>query len=100
MVDYRVISGDGHIDLVWLPEDLFVSEAPASLKERMPKVVETNEGRIWQAEGSFLGSVASGGLTSLNEPYKPGVSHRLDKMEELGFFSDAQQGKYHPSNPE
>ena len=100
MVDYRVISGDGHIDLVWLPEDLFVSEAPASLKERMPKVVETNEGRIWQVEGAYLGSVASGGLTSLNEPYKPGISHRLDKMEELGFFSDAQMGKYHPTTPQ
>jgi len=100
MVNYSVISGDGHIDLVWLPEDLFVSEAPASLKGRMPKVVETNAGRIWQAEGVLLGSVAGGGLTSINEPYKPGLSHRLDKMEELGFFSDAQQGKYHPSNPE
>ena len=100
MVDYRVISGDGHIDLVWLPEDLFVSEARASLKGQMPKVVETHEGRIWQAEGAFLGSVASVGLSSLNEPYKPGISHRLDKMEELGFFSDAQMGKYHPSNPQ
>ena len=27
-MDYKVISGDGHIDIVWLPEDLFVSEVP------------------------------------------------------------------------
>ena len=35
---YEVISADCHIDLPWLPEDLFTSRARAELKERMPYV--------------------------------------------------------------
>ena len=100
-MEYSVISGDGHIDLVWLPEDLFVSEAPARLKERMPKVVETKEGRVWVADGARLGWVAAAGLTTgSHEPYTPGLSHRLDRMEEMAFFSDAQQGRFRPTTPE
>ena len=97
---YDVISADGHIDIVWLREDLFVSEAPARLKDRMPKVVETKEGRVWVADGTRLGSVASAALSGAYDPYTPGLSRRLDRMEEFGFFSDAQQGRYHPTTPE
>ena len=99
-MEYKVISGDSHVDIVWLPEDLFVSGAPARLKDRMPKVIETREGRVWVADGTRLGSVAAAALTGSYEPYTPGLSHRLDKMEELGFFSDSQQGRYHPTTPE
>jgi len=97
-MEYKVISGDSHIDIVWLPEALFVSEAPARLKERMPKVIETKEGRVWVADGTRLGLVAASALTgSYDEPYVPGLSHILDSMEEKGFFSDAQEGRFHPT---
>ena len=33
---YDVISADGHVDLIWLPPDLFTKNAAAALKERMP----------------------------------------------------------------
>ena len=97
---YSLISGDGHIDIVWLPEDLFVSEARGRLKERMPRVVETEEGRVWMADGTRLGWVGAAALTGSYEPYTAGLSHRLDRMEERGFFSDAQQGRFHPATPE
>ena len=99
-MENKVISGDGHVDIVWLPEGLFVSEAPARLKERMPKVIETKEGRVWVANGTRLGSVAAAALTGSFEPYAPGLSHHLDRMEELGFFSDAQRGRLHPTTPD
>jgi len=35
-MEYKVISGDGHIDLRWLPHDLFVSHAPRRGKTRCP----------------------------------------------------------------
>ena len=35
-MQYRRISADCHLDLPWMPPDLFVSEAPRELKERMP----------------------------------------------------------------
>ena len=51
------------MDIVWLPEDLFVSNAPDSLKSQMPRVVETDQGRRWEAEGTSFGFVAAGALT-------------------------------------
>ena len=99
-MDEKVISADTHMDIVWLPEDLFVSNAPDSLKAQMPRVVETDEGRIWEAEGTSFGFVAAGALTGSYEPYQPGKSKRLDRMEEMGFFSDADAGRFHPSTPE
>ena len=39
-MEYKVISGDSHIDLAWLPADLFTSRAPTNLKDRVPRVVE------------------------------------------------------------
>lgn len=35
-MQYRRISADCHLDLPWMPPELFVSEAPRALKERMP----------------------------------------------------------------
>ena len=44
---YDVISADGHIDLIWLPPDLFTSQASGQMKERMPYVTEGNNGPKW-----------------------------------------------------
>jgi uncharacterized protein len=46
---YNRISADCHLDLIWLPPDLFVSEAPQALKDRMPYVADGPEGRRWVA---------------------------------------------------
>ena len=35
-MQYEIISADCHIDLPWLPENLFREQARAGLKERMP----------------------------------------------------------------
>ncbi len=99
-MDYKVISADTHTDIVWLPEDLFVSNAPDKLKDRMPRVIDTDEGKMWMADGESLGFVAAAALTGSYEPYEPGRSHRLDKMAEFGFFSDAEAGNFHPTTPE
>ena len=37
---YDVISADCHIDLIWLPPDLFTDNAPAAMKDRMPFVTD------------------------------------------------------------
>ena len=98
-MDYEVISADTHLDIVWLPENLFVSEAPARLKERMPRVVETEAGRVWVGDGVQLGCVGAAALTGEYENYVPGRSHRLDRMADMGFFSDAERGLYRPGEP-
>ena len=46
-MDYRIISADDHIDLQWLPKDLWQSRVPASWRERAPKVIDTADGPYW-----------------------------------------------------
>jgi hypothetical protein len=43
-IDCRFISADDHIDLRWLPKDLWTERLPAKLRERGPRVVETEKG--------------------------------------------------------
>ena len=94
-MEYKIISGDGHIDVKWLPHDLFVSNAPAKWKDQAPKVVEWGKGKRWYAEGKDLASLNGGGLANLDLP-KPGSTKRIDRMYESGFFD----GERHPSTPE
>src|SRR3989442_98938 len=46
-MEYRIISADDHIDLQWLPKDLWQKRVPASWRERAPKVVDTSDGPYW-----------------------------------------------------
>jgi len=39
-MDYRVISADCHLDLIWLPPDLFTANATAAMRDRMPFVTD------------------------------------------------------------
>ncbi len=44
-----ILSADGHIDFPLLPETLWSDHAVAALRDRMPRVVETSHGRVWQS---------------------------------------------------
>ena len=44
---YEVISADCHIDLIWLPPDLFTANATSAMKDRMPYVTDSDKGPIW-----------------------------------------------------
>src|SRR5437867_4601828 len=46
-MEYRIISADDHIDLQWLPKDLWQTRVPAQWRERAPKVVDTADGPYW-----------------------------------------------------
>ena len=46
-MQYRRISADCHLDLPWLPAELFVSEAQRELRDRMPYVVDGPDGPRW-----------------------------------------------------
>ena len=46
-MQYKRISADCHLDLPWMPPDLFTSQAPRELKDRMPYVVDTPDGQRW-----------------------------------------------------
>src|SRR2546428_5488764 len=46
-MEYRIISADDHIDLPWLPKDLWEKRVPAQWRQRGPKVVDTPDGQFW-----------------------------------------------------
>ncbi|MBV8776856.1 MAG: amidohydrolase, partial [Alphaproteobacteria bacterium] len=46
-MQYKVISADCHVDLIWLPPDLFTSQASAKFKERMPFLTDGPKGKQW-----------------------------------------------------
>jgi predicted TIM-barrel fold metal-dependent hydrolase len=94
-----VISADGHIDLPVLPETLFVDNCPAHLRERMPRVEETEQGRVWvAARGVRLGM--AGGMGSAGRRYEPGQIHRADRMAATGLYDDQERGVLRPTIPE
>ena len=67
-----------------MPAEIFVENAPLSLRERMPKVIERDDGeRHWvNAAGKSMGLY--GGMGSGGRRYVPGVIHRADRMAETG----------------
>ena len=97
-MEYNLVSADSHVDMSWLPGDLFVEAGPAHLKDKMPRVEETPDGRRWVTEGEVLG-VAGGLGTGFMAPLK-GRLRRMDLMMEAGFLDGMAEEKYHPTDPE
>src|SRR5246127_368542 len=96
---YDVISADGHVDLIWLPPDLFTKNASAQFKDRMPHVVEGPKGPEWvSAKGAKFGLV--NGMGSAGREYVPGVIHRSDRMASTGLYDDGKKGIRRLSDPE
>ncbi|MGB0555596.1 MAG: amidohydrolase family protein, partial [Alphaproteobacteria bacterium] len=97
-MDYRRVSADCHLDMPWMPPELFVSEASAEMKDRMPYVTDGPDGPQWVtnkgANFGLLNGVGPGGVKLV-----PGQNQRVDKMAETGMFSDGKQGIQRPSDP-
>jgi len=62
-MDYRIISADCHIDMTWMPGDLWVKNAPAKWSDQVPQVRESSDGpagtrktRSWRLRRLGFGS--------------------------------------------
>jgi len=55
-----MISADDHIDLGYLPADLFLERLPAALKDRGPHVEEKNGKEMWVCDGATWGDWRAG----------------------------------------
>jgi predicted TIM-barrel fold metal-dependent hydrolase len=96
---YTRISADCHIDMPWLPVDLFTSNCSAAMKERMPYVVEGPDGPHWATNAiPFLGLTCAVG--SVGSKYIPGQNHRLDAMAATGLYDDGKKGIRRPTDPD
>src|SRR5205085_2312939 len=96
---YEVISADCHIDLIWLPPDLFTSNASAEFRDRMPFVTEGPRGREWVSKnGASFG--LDTGMGSAGRPYIPGQIHRSDRMASTGLYEDGKNGIRRLTDPD
>jgi predicted TIM-barrel fold metal-dependent hydrolase len=97
-MQYRRISADCHLDMPWMPPELFVSEAPRELKERMPYVTDGPNGPFWTAKNG-----ATFGLKNMvgpsGAPFVPGQNYRVDKMAETGLYDDGKKDVRRVSDP-
>jgi len=99
MLRYEMISADCHVDLCWLPPDLFVANASAELRDRMPYVSEGPKGSVWVTKrGATLGLV--NGMGSGGREYVPGQIHRSDRMASTGLYEDGKRGIRRLTDPD
>ena len=86
-MERRVVSADDHIDLRWLPRDLWKERLPVALRNRAPEVVQTDNGQHWQCDGVFWGAWA---------PYGSGQSQwALDRAGDV-----LREGELRTTTPE
>jgi predicted TIM-barrel fold metal-dependent hydrolase len=98
-MNFRAISADCHIDLCWLPPDLFTGQATAAMKDRMPYVGNSPKGPAWMTrQGAALGLAC--GMGSGGREYEPGRIHRADRMAETGLYEDGKRGIRRLTDPE
>jgi predicted TIM-barrel fold metal-dependent hydrolase len=96
---YDVISADCHVDLIWLPPDLFTANAPAALKERMPYVSDGPRGKEWVTHnGASFGLM--NGMGSAGRQYVPGAIRRSDRMASTGLYDDGRKGIRRLTDPD
>src|SRR5437016_5992422 len=96
---YTRISADCHLDLCWLPSDLFSSSASLAMKDRMPYVTDGPKGPRWVTKkGANLGLV--NGMGSAGREYVPGRIHRSDRMAATGLYEDGKRGIRRLTDPE
>lgn len=101
-MDGRVISADDHIDLTYLPPSLWQDRLPRRHRERGPRVVDSQDGKVWVREGRRWGTWGSkrpGNMiivydkAGLAEEPEPGVwravapHYRLEDMDNDGVYA-------------
>jgi predicted TIM-barrel fold metal-dependent hydrolase len=91
-MDYQMISVDDHIDMQYLPKDLWTDRLPASLRERGPHVVESETSYTWVCDGRTWGAWAGG------KPKGPPVQRYFKTALERGGV--AEPGVLRPTIPE
>ena len=97
-MEYKRISADSHIDLCWMPPELFVSEASSAMKARMPYVKDGPDGPYWTCRnGRSLG--LKNGVGPAGQKYVPGQHARADLMAATNLYEDGRRDIRRVSDP-
>ena len=96
----KLISGDNHIDLTYLPPDLWSSAgAERSGSNSAPRVEERDDGLHWFVDDQDRGMWNGIGPGFL--PYQKGMFGHIDEMKDFGFEWSSKPGaKPRPTTPE
>ena len=89
--DRRLISADDHMDIYVLPQDLWQTRLPRGLRDRGPRVVETDDGPWWELEGrrfSPYGRKGRGYVSADDFGLRPSQPEtRLEDMDRDGVYT-------------
>src|ERR1700744_1808822 len=97
-MQYKRISADCHLDMPWMPPDLFTSMASSDMKDRMPVVTDTDEDAKWMVKsGATFG--LKNGVGPSGAKYQPGRHHRVDEMAKTGLYEDGAKDIRRCSDP-
>ncbi|MBV8086898.1 MAG: amidohydrolase [Chloroflexi bacterium] len=91
-MDYQMISVDDHIDMQYLPGDLWTTRLPASMRERGPRIEETDTGHRWVCEDRPWGPWAGA-----KPKVPPAPRYFKTALEKGGVF---EPGVLRPTIPE
>lgn len=97
-MEYRRISADCHIDLCWMPPELFVSEARPGFRERMPYVTDGPDGPFWTSRNGVSFGLKNG-VGPSGQKYVPGQHYRADRMAATGLYDDGRRDVRRVSDP-
>jgi predicted TIM-barrel fold metal-dependent hydrolase len=110
-IKHRFISADDHIDLRWLPKDLWTERLPAPLRQCGPRVVDSEKGAYWTweerlfsphgyytaAQGSgAMWAIERGGVMREGELRPTSAALRLIDMDRDGADASIMYG---PTDP-
>ena len=88
MPDWKMFSADDHVDLPYLPGDLWAERVPRKFRDRVPRLVENAEEWHWEADGELFGA-----------------RYRYDNYTSIRFGKSTapvtqEPGRWRPTTPE
>ena len=84
MANDRIISADSHVNP---PKDLWTRNAPATLKDRVPRVESTSQGDFWIVDSQVSGAI---GLDA-------SAGRKPEEFKAMGLtYKDMRPGSYDP----
>jgi|TARA_B100002003_G_C14120573_1_gene538945 predicted TIM-barrel fold metal-dependent hydrolase len=97
-MQYNRISADSHIDLCWMPPDLFTSEATPAMKPRMPYVIDGADGPFWTSKNGISFGLKNG-VGPAGAKYEKGKHARADLMAATNLYEDGKNDVRRISDP-
>jgi predicted TIM-barrel fold metal-dependent hydrolase len=81
----KIISADDHMDLHAMPADVWETRLPAPMRERGPRVLDTDDGPYWHLDGQPImpsGRKPGGLIERHQHGFRPSTpEHRLEDMD-------------------